>query len=88
MALAKLMTNLFPEYYTYIRSEAKAQKKTLRQIIEEAIQVYKREKRKEQIRRDCARMAEDVEYLKESVELAEMGMVEYAKILENADKEV
>ena len=88
MPPVKLMTNLLPDLYAFIKHEAKVQKKTMREIIEEAISVYKREKRKEKMRQDSQRLAQDQEYLRESVELAEMGMEDYFNIIQRGDSEI
>lgn len=81
MALSKLMTNLMPEYYAFVRAEAKAEKKTIRQILEDAIRLYQKEKRKKRIIQDCERLANDTEYLEEMRKSAEMGMVDYWEII-------
>lgn len=86
MALAKLMTNLMPQYYDFLKKEAKRRGKTMREILEEAIRLYKREKKKEEIRKGYDGMENDKEYLEEMRAMAEMGMEYYLKDLEKAEK--
>jgi len=84
MPAVKLMTNLLPDLYAYVKEEARAQKKSMRAIIEEAILVYRKEKKKARIIKDCERLAEDKEYLEEMVETAELGMEYYLQDIDGA----
>lgn len=86
MAPVKLMTNILPAYYAFIEAEAKREKKTKRQVIEEAIQFYMREKKRQHLRKAYEAMANDEEYLKEQVEIAEWGMQYYLTDIDNAYK--
>jgi hypothetical protein len=83
MAFAKLMTNLLPQYYQFLQGEAKRQKRTMRQIVEEALALYRREKKKEFIREGYRRMGQDKEYLAENLAMAEEGMSYYLKDIGN-----
>lgn len=87
MAAVKFMTNLLPQYYNFLKAEAKRRKKTMREILEEAISIYRREIKKEKIRQDCARMSKDKEYLDEMVQMAEEGMEYYLKDIDKADEQ-
>ena len=84
MAYAKLMTHLLPQNYNFLHQESRRQKRTIRDILEEAIALYRKEKKKELIRRAYVAMAEDKEYLQESLSLAEEGMAYFLKDLEHA----
>lgn len=77
MAVAKLMTNLLPQYFSFLHEEAKRQKKTMRQVLEEALALYRREKKKALIRAQYEKMGQDEEYQKEMSEMAEEGMSYY-----------
>jgi len=68
------MTTLLPQYYSFLKAEAKRRKRTMREILEEALVLYRKEKRMECIRLDCLKMAGDHEYLQEMADMAEMGM--------------
>ncbi len=74
MASMKLMTNILPSYYSFIDKEAKRQHRTKRDIIEEAIGMYMRQRKKEEIVKSYEAMSKDSEYLDEMTRLAEEGM--------------
>lgn len=78
------MTNLLPDLYAFIKHEAKVQKKTMREILEEAISVYKREKKKEWIIKGYEGMENDQEYHKEMKKTAEMGMEYFLQDIDGA----
>ncbi len=88
MATAKLMTNLLPAYYSFLQKEQKDSGKTKREIIEEALALYMRAKKKREIENAYKAMAEDKEYLEEMREMAEMGMEYYLIDIDNADQEI
>ncbi len=84
--VAKLMTNLLPEYFHFLKTESKRQRKTMRQILEEAIAIYKREKKKAYLIAGYEKMAQDKEFLAENLAMAEEGMSYYLSDLENAER--
>lgn len=88
MAPVKLMTNILPAYYSFIEQVAKSENKTKREVIEEAMEFYIREKKRQKIRQAYKAMENDEEYLKEQVETAEWGMAYYLQDIDNAYKKV
>ena len=74
MKPAKLMTNILPSYYAFIEKEAKKHNKAKRDILEEAIRFYMKEKLKEELTASYQQMAKDQEYLDEMTKTAEIGM--------------
>lgn len=74
MASAQLMTNILPSYYQFLEKESKRSHKTKREIIESALKLYIKEKKKESIEKAYQAMAEDEEYLSEMNETAELGI--------------
>jgi CRISPR/Cas system-associated protein Csm6 len=85
-ATAKLMTNILPQYYVFLEEESERAKKTKREIIEEALALYKREEKKKEIINAYKKMADDKEYLEEMHEMAEMGMEYFLTDIDNANK--
>ena len=83
--MVKFMTTLMPQYYTFLKDESKLREKSMREIIEEAIVLYKREKRRKMIARQYEGMENDKEYLDEMVEMAEWGMAHYLEDIDKAD---
>ena len=88
MAPAKLMTNIRPAYYSFLEREAKRSRKTKRELIEEALDLYMRELKRQEIIRGYEGLEQDHEYLKEMKEMAELGMEYYLTDIDNADKKI
>ena len=84
--VAKLMTNIRPSYYAFLEKEVKRSHKTKRQLIEEALDLYMRELKRQAIIEAYKGMEHDEEYKKESVEMAEWGMRYFLKDIDNANK--
>ena len=74
MRLAKLMTNILPFYSIFLEEEARETRRTKREIIEAAIAMYIKEKKKRAIINAYRKMSKDKGYLLESVSTAEIGM--------------
>ena len=83
MQTAKLMTNILPQLYTFIEQEAKSSKRSKREIIEEAIFFYIKEKQKKDLFKAYEAMANDTEYKQEMQDLSEVGMDYYLNDLES-----
>jgi len=86
MPLAKLMTNILPRYYQFIEMWAKETKRSKRAIVEEALQVYMREIKREKILKQYQAMQNDEAYQKEMVEMANLGMDYYLKDIDGDQK--
>lgn len=78
----KLMTNIGDKYYEFLNKESEKKNKTKRRILEEALDSYKREMRRDAIRAGY-KNAYDEEYKKECLEFAEMGMKDALKHLDD-----
>ena len=83
MQLAKLMTNITPQYYSFIEKEAERSNRSKREIIEEAIGFYIKELKKKRVMAQYKALSDDQEYQNELVENAELGMEYYLSELEN-----
>ncbi len=88
MPVAKLMTNLQPAYYSFLEKETKRSHKTKRQLIEEALDLYIRELKRQAIIKGYEGLEHDYEYHKEMKEMAELGMEYYLTDIDNADKKI
>ena len=72
-------STIAPELIKWVDSVAKAKKRTRRAVLEEAVKTYKRELTREYLRKGFERVANDPEIL----ELAEMGIGDYARMLDS-----
>lgn len=86
MQSAKLMTNILPQYYSFIENEAKRSKRSKREIIEEAISIYMKELKRRKVMSQYEAMTGDEEYQNELVETANLGIEYYLSELENGDQ--
>ena len=70
-------STMSPELMRWVDSIAKAEKRTRRSVLEEAIKAYQHKVIKENLRKDLESIADDPEI----VELAEMGVADYGQML-------
>ncbi len=85
MAVAKLMTNILPEFYNFLEKEGSRLNKTKREIIEEALQLYIKNRKKKLIEKHYKAMFEDIVYLEELRTDAESGMEYFLEDTAHAD---
>ena len=74
-------STLSPELLKWVDSIARAEKRTRRGILEEAIKHYQRQLASDKLRRAFESIADDPEI----VEMAEWGMKDYARMLKDFD---
>lgn len=76
MKTATFTSTISPELITWLDRRAKAEKRTRRAMLEEAIKRYRRDVAKDALKEGFERVANDPDM----VELAEWGMDDYAKL--------
>ncbi len=82
MKTATFTSTISPELISWLDRRAKAEKRTRRAMLEEAIRLYKRDIARETLKEGFARAARDPDMIEYMVELAEWGMGDYAKLIE------
>lgn len=80
--MAKLMTNIQPEYYEFIEKEANAKSISKRDVIEAAIQLY-REKVEYAKMEHQYKEGYDEEYQKELIEWSELGLGDFVNTIDD-----
>ena len=81
MNTARLMTTILPMYYHFLEKESKRLKTTKRMILEQSIELYIKEQKRLQMKKEYERMSQDSTYLQEQTTMAELGMNDYTKLL-------
>lgn len=86
MMTSRLMTTINTEYYNFIEKESQNLSITKRTILEKALELYIKEKKRKDLASAYAVMESDTEYRREQQEMAEEGMDLYLDMLEQDEK--
>jgi len=86
MMTSRLMTTINTEYYNFIEKESQNLSITKRTILEKALELYIKEKKRKDLASAYAVMESDTEYRREQQEMAEEGMDLYLDMLKQDEK--